>query len=117
MIPPEITRDLQNGMGLEECLIKHNTNLKTLMTNPYTFTKELNDETKYIEKSGRKWYVKRRVNGKTKYYGYYRCLEDAQRVRDRIIELDWKQSKVDSVCKELGIERIPSKNEGRYYES
>ena len=50
-IPQAITIDLQNGMGLEECLIKHGTNLKTLFSNVSSgYPKVSNEETMYIEK-------------------------------------------------------------------
>ena len=53
---------------------------------------------------------------RTYYFGTYATLKDARRVRDRLILCDWKQNQVDCICGELGVERIISKNERRYYE-
>ena len=50
MIPEEIPRDLQNGMGLEESLIKHKTNLKVLFKKkPSPFE----GMSQYIERRGK----------------------------------------------------------------
>ena len=116
MIPKEITEDLKKGMGLEECLIKHNTNLKTLFNREYPEEIRFDPEWRYIEKRGRGYDIKKKIFKSTCYYGKYATLEDAQRVRDKLILCDWNQRKVDNICKELGITRIPGKNEQRYYE-
>lgn len=108
MIPYAITEDLRNGMGLEECLIKHETNLKTLFCDP---------ELKYIEKRGVNYYIKKKKHRSTYYYGIYSTLKDAQLVRDELIMTGWKQKKVDSICKKLGVNRIPGKNEHRFCEA
>lgn len=116
-IPRAITIDLQNGMGLEECLIKHGTNLKTLFSNGYSgYPKVSNEETRYIEKRGRNYYIKKKVINKTYYYGIYATLEDAQKVRDELIEIGWKQEQVHNICLKCGVDRIPGQNEERYFE-
>lgn len=117
MIPFAITEDLRNGMGLEECLIKHNTNLKTLLHREYPDSINSSSETKYIEKRGKHFHIKKKINKKTYYYGIYATLHDAQLVRDQLIRNGWEQNKVDSICKKVDVERIPSKNEHRYYEA
>lgn len=117
MIPKAITIDLRNGMGLEECLIKHNTNLKTLFNNtPSLIASTRTDEHQYIQKRGCNYYIKKKIMNKTYFYGIYRTLKDAQLVRDQLIHTGWKQNKVDSICKELNVHRIPGRNEVRYYE-
>lgn len=116
MIPQEIIDDLRNGMGLEECLIKHNTNLKSLFESTYSLERTHVEETKYIEYKGKTFYVKRKIKSKTYYYGGYSSLEDAQKVRDKLELVGWRQDKVDAICKRLGITRVPSRNEHRYYE-
>ncbi len=113
MIPIEITEDLRNGMGLEECLIKHNTNLKSLLYRPYY--DKYSTESKYIERRGQNYYIKKKIKKKTYYFGIYSTLEDAQIVRDQLIRVGWEQNKVNIICEELGIQRVPSRNEQRYY--
>lgn len=117
MIPEGITRDLRNGMGLEECLIKHNTNLKTLLHRSYPEQVNSDSEHKHIEQRGENYYIKKKIKNRTYYYGIYTSLEDAQLVRDQLILTNWKQNKVASICESLGVERIPSRNEARYYDS
>ena len=116
MIPKAITEDLRNGMGLEECLIKHETNLKTLFNREYYDDNRFNPENKYIEKRGIGYHVKKKIKCKTYYFGKYSSLEDARKVRDKLIINEWKQNQVDNICKELNIQRLPSRNEKRYYE-
>lgn len=116
MIPIEITEDLRNGMGLEECLIKHNTNLKTLLHKEYPNMVKSANERKYIEKRGQGYHIKKKIKYKTYYFGHYASFEDAMKVRDKLICIGWEQNKVNSICEELGVKRIPSKNEHRYYE-
>ena len=114
-IPRAITLDLQNGMGLEECLIKHGTNLKTLFQSEYP-KRVFNEETMYIEKRGRNYYIKKKIINKTYYYGIYATLEDAQKVRDELIEIGWEQDQVHNICLKCGVDRIPGQNEERFYE-
>lgn len=116
MIPQKIIDDLKNGMGLEECLIKHNTNLKTLFKKEYRSNVNSNSETKYIEHKGSIFYIKKKKHRSTYYYGKYSSLEDAQLVRDELILRGWKQHQVNSICEELGVECVPGKNEQRFYE-
>ena len=116
MIPQEITEDLRNGMGLEECLIKHETNLKTLFDKEYPDEIRCDPKCKYIEKRGANYYIKKKILKSTYYYGIYSTLKDAQLVRDELIVTGWKQNKVNSICKKLGVNRIPGKNEHRFHE-
>lgn len=117
MIPQAITEDLRNGMGLEECLIKHETNLKTLFSKEYPDEIRCDPKWKYIEKRGSNYYIKKKIFKSTYYYGRYNTLEDAQLVRDELISIGWKQNKVDNICKKLGVKRIPGKNEHRFCEA
>lgn len=117
MIPIEITEDLRAGMGLEECLIKHNTNLKTLLHREYPDSINSSSETKYIEKRGKHYHIKKKIKKKTYYYGIYPTLEDAQKVRDQLIRTGWKQNQVNNICEKVGVKRIPGKNEHRFCEA
>ena len=115
MIPKEITEDLRSGMGLEECLIKHNTNLKSLLSKS-SLGRQHDEENKYIERRRDKFYIKKSIGSKTLFFGIYSSLKDAQLVRDRLILTGWKQNQVDKICKQLRVTRVPGKNEQRYYE-
>lgn len=116
MIPFAITEDLRAGMGLEECLIKHKTNLKTLFDREYPDVIRCDPKLKYIEKRSKNFHIKKKINKKTYYYGIYATLEDAQLVRDELICTGWKQNQVNNICEKVGVKRIPGKNEHRFCE-
>lgn len=110
--------DLQNGMKLEDALIKHELDLPTafeLVDKPLTVKKQPYRRSKnktansyaglYIQKHGNKFYVRKQIRGKTRMFGSYSSLEDAIAVRDKMIEIGWERKSVDRVCDELGIER------------
>ena len=117
MIPLGITEDLRNGMGLEECLIKHETNLKTLFDKDYPDELKCDHKWKYIEKRGANYYIKKKRHRSTYYYGIYSTLKDAQLVRDELIRTGWKQNQVNNICEKVGVKRIPGKNEHRFCEA
>jgi len=114
MIPEAITRDLQNGMGLDECLKKHNTNLKILFN--ADDIKSRDPDFSYIEKRGQNYHIKKKIKSQTYFFGIYSSLEDAKKVRDKLILTGWKQKQVNRICEEVNVKRVPSKNEQRYYE-
>lgn len=116
MIPKSITEDLRNGMGLEECLIKHETNLKTLFDKNHADGLKRDPKWKYITKRGCNYYIEKKIIYKKYYYGIYATLEDAQKVRDELIEIGWKQDQVHNICLKCGVDRIPGQNEERYFE-
>lgn len=115
MIPVEITEDLKKGMGLEECLIKHGTNLTTLFKSNYPETINPDSERKHIEEKPSGFYIKKKIDWITYYYGRYATLQDAQMVRDELIRTGWKQDQVDNICHGLGITRIPNKRNNHVY--
>lgn len=115
MIPIEITEDLRDGMGLDECLVKHGTNLQSLFKSNYPETINPDSERKYIEEKPSGFYIKKKIKWVTYYYGRYATLQDAQLVRDELIRIGWKQNKVDEICKRLGVERIPNKRNNHIY--
>ena len=123
MIPKAITRDLQLGMGLEECLIKHNTNLKELFEsnpkkkiikkNKVVKSKKQNIQrtvSKGIQERNGKFYVRKYIDGGTKLFGVYKTHEDALAVREELEKQGWKRTNVDKVCKTLNIKRIVNYN-------
>lgn len=117
MIPIEITEDLRDGMGLEECLVKHGTNLQSLFKSNYPETINPDSERKYIEEKSNGFYIKKKRMRSTYYFGKYATLEDAQKVRNELVRTGWKQNKVDKICKKLGVKRIPNKRNNHIYGS
>lgn len=122
MIPAEITQDLREGMGLEECLIKHQTNLKTVLqgTNIKKLppTKARSPVTYILERNGtyliRKKLKRKNKRSKTYVFGVYNSREDAETIRDELIQNGWKQKSVERLCQKHGIERHKGKHEERY---
>ena len=120
----EFHEDLKSGMTLEECLLKHNTTLKTVFDSQLPSAKRKKKEKprktiradKYIQERDGKFYVRKYVKGTTKLFGTYRSLEDARLVRDYLLKHGWKQKSVDSICKKLGVERVKhQRNTVRYH--
>lgn len=107
----EFREDLKKGMSLEECLNKHNTTLKEVLSTP-----KKKSVAKNIQERNGKFYVRRYINGKTRMFGTYRSLEDAKLVRDYLNKYGWKQKSVDSICEKLGVERVKhQRNTVRYH--
>ena len=101
--------------GLEDTLLKYNCSLNELFNyclhrNFLTEKKRVkkakkkNNPLKYIQKhyDGR-YRVRKSVGGKLIYFGYYDTVNDAIRVRDKLVEIGWKKYLLDKVCKDLGI--------------
>lgn len=112
MIPLEITEDLRKGMSIEDCLIKHNTNLKILFDNESNKSHE--NDMRYIEKRGKRFNIRKKIKNCTCYFGGYSSFNDAQKVREELIRIGWKQNQVDNICERIGVERLPSNNEERF---
>ena len=114
MIPREITEDLRAGMGLEECLIKHGTNLSILFKSNYPEHISHDRDRRYIEETAGAFYIKKQKDYKVTYFGRYSSLSDAQLVRDELINTGWVQNRVDEICERVGVMRLPSKNEYQF---
>ena len=117
MIPKQITADLRNGLSLEETLVKHQTNLKTLFHDnilKQPLTKQRSREVTYILEANNHFTIRKNIEGKTKVFGVYNSREDAETIRDELICNGWNQKSVERLCKEHGIERCYGKFESRY---
>ena len=92
-IPRKITRDLENGLSLEETLIKHNTNLKALFEG-----KSSENEWLHIQPTRcNHFMINKEVNGKTEGFGTYATLQDAIIIRDCLILCNWDKSKLAEI--------------------
>ena len=110
----EFQSDLQKGMGLEEALIKHNTNLKTVFA--ILHYKDTNKNKKrpsncknngeaYIQyqENQKSYLLRKTVNKKCTYFGRYETLEDAVLVRDYMMTHGWYKHRLKSIREELGV--------------
>lgn len=104
---PKFRKDLKE-MTLEEALIKHNTNLKEVMSlipiqgciNPDA----PNFKSRYIQKTDGKFYLRRYIDKELLLFGTYTSLDDAIAIRECCEEQGWIQSNVLKYCKEKGVE-------------
>ena len=103
---------LRDGMGLWEALEKYDITLKYAMdhmdkplSNPKPRSRPYSRYGKYIYRMGPYYVLQRSINNKTANFGTYNNLVDAKKVRNYFLEHGWHKSKLDMVCKELGVER------------
>lgn len=123
MIPAEITNDLRNGMKLDDCLIKHHTNLNELFSDGVKVVSRAPKECvktnreRYIQYRNGAYILKKYIKGEgSVVFGYYNSIEDAVKVREVMERIGWKRNKVDEICEELGVERRTGNyvNKGKY---
>lgn len=106
MSEQELRSKLQSGMTIEEVCTEYQISFKDLVDllkcDQYrTTNKPVVKGRLYItEHYG--YYIVRKAGV---YYGMYRTLSDAKKVRDWFITHRWDKNKVDVVCRILGVER------------
>ena len=112
----EFQHDLQNGMTLENALLKHGLTFKQaweLCPKPLSHSeRELKNPKRFCRRAGLhiqqrndKFYLRRTIKGKMSSFGVYTRLEDAIKVRDYMEKNGWSKSKMNEACKKYGIER------------
>lgn len=115
MIPASITEDLRNGMGLEDCLIKHGTNLKDLFNRAYVKNSESNcimiDEWTWIRPTKYNTYrISKYLDGRKVEFGTYKSHNDALIVRNELIKCGWNKHMLPSILERAGV--VPNKRGG-----
>lgn len=114
-------RDLQKGMTLHDALTKHQLTLKEAFQQAekpikHKSTPETYPASQYIQYQNGHYYLRKNVFSRkkgrpvTRMFGTYSTLEDAIQMREAQKKIGWKVTKVDELCKELGIERCKYKN-------
>lgn len=105
----EFQSDLHH-MTLEQALIKHNTNLKTVFhilhyKDTAQGKKGGNTGEMYIryDEKSKSYMLRKNVNGKYTYFGRYKTLEDAVRVRDYMMTHGWYRHRLKSIRKKLNV--------------
>ena len=108
----ELKQDFKSQMTIGEVLIKHGLTFKEAValcsikqprkpkksSRHYEPTGE-----EYIRKYGRKYVIRRNIKGKQKWFGSYKTLEDAIKVRDCLNEEGWSTYKVQPIREKLGV--------------
>ena len=107
-----LTKDLRNGMGLEDALIKHKTNLKEVMK---AKTSRKTGE-KYIHRVSTGWVIKKYIRGTVIQFGVYYSLIDAKLVRDELIKCNWDKTQLARIIQENDVLRdVPIDEYGNKY--
>jgi hypothetical protein len=118
--------DLQHGMTISEALTKHNLTFKQAFQEFHGYQKknqnrkngnkqriEKTTNEQYIYARDDRYYLRKCIKNESKFFGVYRTLEDAIKVRDYCIRYGWKQHSIDRYCEELGVERLKHKYKRR----
>ena len=106
----EFQRDLNNGMSIEDACRKHKTTLaKAFEILHYKDTNKRKtlgncgeSYIRYDETSGT-YLLRKRVNKKYTYFGRYKTLEDAIKVRDYMMTHGWYKHRLNSIREELNV--------------
>ena len=101
------------SLSLDELLRKHQLDLESAFREHKPVgegRKRRTSPTPYlnIRREGEVYIIRKRVKTKDVYYGRYNTLEDAVRVRDKLIEFNWDKNRLDEACTCVGVRR-------RYY--
>lgn len=96
--------------NISEVCKKHNLTLKQLIDiicrkKEYGSRKrDLNNMFIYPNKTSFK--IQKTINKKSVSFGSYSTIEDARKVRDKLIEFDWDKDYLPLICRQLGVERM-----------
>ena len=107
MIPTCITEDLKNGMGLEDCLLKYNTNLKILFqpSKNQTPIEAVNDWSWIRKTPSGSYRLGKIINGNRIEFGTYYTHEDVLSVRNELMKCDWDKDKLPEILEKLQVKR------------
>ena len=121
----EFQEDLREGMSLEQALKTHNLTFQQALERcpkPTNFDKRkptkkhkktIRRAGKYIQQRGKRFYLRKNVKGKMLGFGSYETLNDAEKVRDFLMDNGWNEIKVREACKKYRINvRMKTRNRG-----
>lgn len=60
----------------------------------------------YILKRSWGYVIQKEYNQKLTYYGAYRTVNDARRVRDMLVKYNWNKKCLNEICKKIGVEKL-----------
>lgn len=103
-----LMNDLRSGMGLDEALKKHNTNLQNELyrrneVSVHTNKSTKKGEDKNIYPSCKKFAIKKTHNCKRLYFGLYSTIEEARIVRDELIQCNWDKNQLQQILEKHNI--------------
>ena len=107
----KVRKDLKNGNGLEDTLVKHKTTLKKVFNDALHDQKhprktEIDGFTYIFPTPYNSYRVSKVFGKKTIYCGSYTRLKDAQYIRDKMIEYDWDTTMLPELKNKLWGEKV-----------
>ena len=107
----ELVEDMRSHMTIEEVLQKHNLSLKECCDLLYYKTNNRKNRKRkyretgepYIRQDGKRFHIRKKINGRAVSFGGYNSLEDAVKVRDYLMEHGWYRNRLKSTLKTLGV--------------
>lgn len=101
----KIRRELKNGKTIERVCTEYQisfSELVKLMKGDQYLSGKRSKYGLYIYRNNRGLFV---VNKNKVYYGMYKSLEDAVKVKNFFLYHGWNKRRLDEVCEKLGVER------------
>lgn len=87
---------LEEAKNALDLLIKNNWNIE-----PCEYMGLL-----YIVQDKKGWKIQKFINGKLKHIKYFENLDDAIKVRDKLVKFDWDLDYLPLILKQVGVEKI-----------
>lgn len=87
---------LEEAKNVLDLLIKNNWNLE-----PCEYMGLM-----YIVQDKKGWKIQKFINGKLKHIKYFENLNDAIKVRDKLVKFDWDLDYLPLILKQVGVEKI-----------
>ena len=105
----ELRTKLRSGQTISEVCTEYHITFKELVGALHGYQNQINNRNhrkswKYIQKRERDEAYILKYN--KVYYGQYKTVNDAKKVRDYFLEYGWNKDNLDFVCKLLGVERM-----------
>ena len=111
-VADDFIEDMKNGMSLENALQKHDVSFKDAVELLQKQSGRGKKKTQWNAKTGEKYIsktkngkylIRKNINGKMRYFGYYDNIQDAIKVRDYFSENGWYWQRLNAVQKRLGV--------------
>ena len=101
----EISKDLKNE-SIEDICTKYNITFKELVEQSMQNNLRVSGDKsayKFIYQKEHGYVIQKTIKTKYQYFGTYDSLEDARKVRDKLIDCNWEKSQLPLILKELGV--------------
>lgn len=102
----ELKQDFKSHLTITEVCMKHKITLGEalcLIQPKYARNQSSPNRTNehYIQELNGRFYIRKRRRNKIRSYGGYSTLEEAIKVRDKLMNCEWDRSKLEQIKKEV----------------